>query len=123
MCRVLVIEDDAILVQLLKIALQNAGHEVVTAKNGQEGIDKLHKGGFDAVVTDIVMPGMDGNEVALHIRRSENAGLPVIAVTGTVDRAGSDLFNAILKKPFDLKLLLDAVATHTRGPARGMATA
>ena len=112
MQKVLVIEDDAILAQLMKIALKTADIEAVTAEDGRAGIETLKQGGFVAVVTDIVMPEMDGNQVADTIRHSKFAGLPIIAVTGTIERVDKRFFDLVLKKPFELKALITAVAGY-----------
>jgi CheY-like chemotaxis protein len=115
MQKVLVIEDDAILAQLIKIALKTADLEAVTAEDGQIGIKALQQGEFIAVVTDIVMPEMDGNQVADYIRHSPFADLPIIAVTGTIERVEKPLFDLVLKKPFELKTLITAVAGYAAG--------
>jgi CheY-like chemotaxis protein len=70
---------------------------------------------FDLVITDIHMPGVDGNDIAKHIRKSRNASVPIIAITGASDESiQRSLFDLVLKKPFKLKNLDDAVLSLIR---------
>ena len=80
---VLVIDDENGILQLIRQALTSFGHNVETATDGQEGIRKFDDGSFDIVITDIRMPGIDGNGVVDHIRKSEKQSVPVIAISGT----------------------------------------
>jgi two-component system chemotaxis sensor kinase CheA len=96
--------------------LENAGYEVVTAADGLEAWNKLATRAFDAVVTDINMPNLDGLGFAEKIRReSRYAGLPIILVTslasGEDKRRGLEAgANAYIAKPaFDQKILLDCL--------------
>ena len=86
------------------------------ANDGSEALrcfDSEHP--FDLVITDIHMPGMDGNDVAKHIRKSRNASVPIIAITGARDEnIQRSLFNLVLKKPFKLKNLDDAIHSLIR---------
>ena len=117
--RVLVIEDNGDMRDLLRLTLEGAGHEVVTASHGQEGLGYLnaHKDGqrVDVVLTDLFMPEMDGIEVIAALRR-QFPGVRVIAMSG---RPGVDYLSVarelgaarILRKPFAMDELLSAVAT------------
>jgi two-component system chemotaxis sensor kinase CheA len=96
--------------------LESAGYEVVTAADGLEGWNKLATRAFDAVVTDIIMPNLDGLALAEKIRREPRyAELPIILVTSLASdedrRRGLDAgANAYLTKTaFDQQLLLDCL--------------
>jgi two-component system chemotaxis sensor kinase CheA len=96
--------------------LENAGYEVVTAADGLEAWNKLATRAFDAVVTDINMPNLDGLGFAERIRReSRYADLPIILVTSLASdedkKRGLDAgANAYITKPaFDQKILLDCL--------------
>ena len=64
MARILLAEDDNSLRGFLTRALERADHEVVACENGDDAIDALDQGPYDLLLTDIVMPGADGIEVA-----------------------------------------------------------
>jgi DNA-binding NtrC family response regulator len=87
--KILVVDDEAIIQTLLYEVLTEEGYEVTTANNGKEGIDFLEKSKFDLVITDIVMPVMNGIEVLLAAKRIDMT-YPVIVITGyhSVDSVG-----------------------------------
>jgi CheY-like chemotaxis protein len=71
MHRVLIIEDEQDIRDILSIVLTRLGYDVVAAENGKKGVDLFNNAPFfDLVITDIRMPGMSGNDVAKHIRAS-----------------------------------------------------
>jgi CheY-like chemotaxis protein/signal transduction histidine kinase len=79
---VLVIEDDEIERRRVSAILEGAGYDVVTASSGQEGLSLLAAGHFDAVVLDLVMPGMSGLDVLRTVRADEQlAGTPFIVLS------------------------------------------
>ncbi|MFH1603774.1 MAG: response regulator, partial [Pseudomonadota bacterium] len=96
--------------------LENAGYEVVATADGLQAWNKLATRAFDAVVTDVMMPNLDGLGLAERIRREPRyAGMPIILVTSLASdedkkrglEAGA---NAYLTKPaFDQKVLLDCL--------------
>jgi CheY-like chemotaxis protein len=80
--RILVVEDSQFFRQLITRCLESAGHVVVTAADGTEGIRQLAAESFDLVVSDIEMPGLDGLALARHIRREARfEPLPLLALT------------------------------------------
>jgi CheY-like chemotaxis protein len=89
--------------------LTRFGHNVETAGDGQEGIEKFDVGNFDIVITDIRMPGLDGNGVVKHIRNSNRQSIPVIAISGTPWQLEDANFDMVLPKPFPLKKLVDSI--------------
>lgn len=111
MSTILVIDDEKGILQLIRQALTRFGHNVETAGNGQEGIDKFDGGNFDIVITDIRMPGVDGNGVVNHIRNSQKRSIPVIAISGTPWQLESNRFDMVLPKPFPLKKLMDSIGS------------
>jgi len=111
--KVLVIEDNADLRDYLRQALKLEGHEVLSARNCKEALSMLDGKAFDAVVTDLFMPEMDGIETITALRRR----LPdarVIAISG---RPGVDYLTVArelgvkhtLRKPFEIEELLQAL--------------
>ena len=115
MLKVLAIDDEQLILSLIENVLNRFGFKVETASNGKEGIQKFDTGEFDLIITDINMPGMDGNGVARHIRISEKRYTPIIGITGTPWLVEEKDFDLIIKKPFSIKLLVDLVMNFTVG--------
>lgn len=84
----LLIDDDDSLRRVMEFSLTEAGYNVQTAVSGEEGLRLFEKGFFDAVITDITMPGMSGMEVLARVRKHD-AHAPVIVITayGTIESA------------------------------------
>jgi two-component system chemotaxis sensor kinase CheA len=113
---VLLVEDSLTTLTWEKRILEAAGYEVVTATDGLDALSKLSSRSFDAIVSDIQMPNMDGLTLTARIRQdSRYRDLPVILVTSLAsdeDRkrgidAGADAY--IVKSVFEQKLLLDTL--------------
>ena len=81
MPRVLIIEDDPALRRALRIFLEKSGHTVVEAHDGQVGLKAHAAQTFDLIVTDLIMPEMDGVGLICALRKSHPT-LPVIAISG-----------------------------------------
>ena len=110
MHNLLIIDDEDIIINLLHDYFSQLGYSVVTAKNGSEGIDLFHTSpNFDLVITDINMPGIDGNAVAKSIRLSQRTKVPIVGMSGYNDKADGELFDFMLAKPFNLKELMTVV--------------
>lgn len=117
---VLVVDDQDQVRQLIRETLEQAGYEVEEARDGKEGLERYRMKAVDLVITDILMPGQDGLEGIMALRR-EFPDSRVIAMTGgseSVDLGNvSDIAKMLgarrtLQKPFDLKVLLDTVASE-----------
>jgi CheY-like chemotaxis protein len=118
MSKILVIDDEKGILQLISHALTRFGHKVETARDGQEGIDKFDGGNFDIVITDMSMPGVDGNGVVKHIRNTRKQSTPVIAISGTPWQLEAQNFDMVLAKPFPLKKLVDSIGSFGKMPSR-----
>ena len=114
MASVLVIDDQKAIRTVLAMVLEELGHEVELAENGEQGIELL-KGSsdFDLVITDIKMPNADGNEVVRHIRASQRSTTPVVAITGFPEDVDTELFDYTIIKPFKLEKLRTIVDRFT----------
>lgn len=86
MARILVIDDDAEVLEFYLIALERAGHEVAAADSGRKGIAMLGGQAFDLIVLDLSMPAPDGFEV-LGVLKTKGDAPPVIMVSGAMDDA------------------------------------
>lgn len=85
MARILVIDDDSHTLRLIEFALTKAGHEVVTASRGEEGLQKAFQHPPDLAVIDLMMPQMDGYEVCRRLRQDEHtADTPIIVFTARI---------------------------------------
>jgi pilus assembly protein CpaE len=82
MARILVIDDDSHALRLIEFALKQAGHEAVTARRGEEGLQKAFQQPPDLAIIDLMMPQMDGYEVCRRLRQDKrNVGTPIIVFT------------------------------------------
>ena len=118
MNRILVIDDEEVIALIVTHALTTSGFTIEMATNGIEGIKKFDEGHFDLVITDICMPGLDGNSLSKYIRHSERPFTPIIGITGTPWFAENNSFDAVLSKPFSIKTLVDTVKYLTEAPYR-----
>ena len=111
---ILVIDDDEMIRKLLHKFLEAMGFDVMEADSGAKGIGIFNlRSGFDLVLIDIGLPGMNGNEVAKQIRKSEQSKTPIIAMTGSEEMDFErDLFDCVLIKPFKLEALLDTIGSY-----------
>ncbi len=112
--RVLVVDDEEHIRDVLKETLENEGFDVSTANNGNMGRDILETEHFDLLLLDIKMPFRDGLSLLRELRGSPtNAGLPVLVITGTASPEEMDeIANhgcKCLRKPFHIKKLLAEV--------------
>ena len=117
--RLLVVDDDPVLLRTLRDTLEADGHVVITASGGQEGIDLFRKSvnanqPFSAVITDLGMPYVDGRQVASALKRMSSS-TPVIMLTGWGQRlvAEGDIpanVDMVLNKPPKLRDLREALA-------------
>jgi CheY-like chemotaxis protein len=106
--RVLVVDDEPSLLFLARLSLELAGHQVTEAPNGAVALEQLARADFDVVVTDLMMPVLDGGELLRRLRSDERTrDLPVIVYT-SVDRPEVDA-DIVVKKPSAPHELPDAV--------------
>ncbi len=91
--KILVVDDDPVVGKSFDRVLSGKGYAVITARDGQEALDRLAREDYDAVFTDIKMPGMSGIEVAARVKATR-PWLPVVIVTGY----GSDANEAAARK-------------------------
>jgi len=124
MARIIVIDDEQDVCEVLREVLERAGFEVETAASSDDGLELLRNNGADIVITDIIMPGKDGVETVNDIRKEfPNTRVIVISGGGNVipmeheqsaTRASDNLASTTgadvtLTKPFDRREILDAV--------------
>ena len=106
MRRILVIDDDRGIRELLCLLLKERGYDVEIAGDGEEAIELLDmSAAFDLVITDIRMPVTDGNDVARYVRTSLKQEVSLVAMTGFSDEIEKGLFDYSIEKPFKLEAL------------------
>jgi CheY-like chemotaxis protein len=115
MHNVLVIDDNDLITDMFHQALPRFGYSVTTASKGHEGLRLYEQGTFDLVITDILMPDMDGGTVVSRIRTSYKPRTPIIGMSGTPWLLKHNGFDHVLPKPFSLKSLLEAMKTLLPG--------
>ena len=110
--KVLLVEDDQVIRELLADVLRRKEYEVFTASDGVEGLKQFHLRQPDLLVTDLNMPRMNGRELCHHVR--EISAVPTVLMTAAIlDDSGIDLISggvdAFLSKPFGASELLAVI--------------
>jgi CheY-like chemotaxis protein len=113
--QVLVVDDEEVVRQLIEEMLHRLGHFVQTAASGAEALSKIEGTGFDLVITDLNLGGMNGDELALEIRK-RRPKLPIVLATGYRLQNEPTKFAGVLFKPFSLDEFRFVVA-KALGPA------
>jgi DNA-binding response OmpR family regulator len=116
--QILVVEDEPRMAGLLRRTLEEEGHQVVVVSDGQQGFEIARNSPFDAVVLDIMLPGMDGISVARKLRECRN-NTPVLLLTAR--DAPADVVKGLdsgaddyLTKPFSIDILLARLRAISR---------
>ena len=114
LARILVVDDEELIRDLLKMVLMDEGYTVVTAADGEEAIGRLEASPFDLVITDLVMPRVNGVEVLRAAKRID-PNYPVMVITGypsveTVTKLVRLGAGDYLTKPFNLDVVKVTVA-------------
>jgi DNA-binding response OmpR family regulator len=114
--RILVVEDEKDLVEILSVRLEASGYKVIAAYDGQEGLDKAKKEKPDLIILDLMLPKVDGYKVCCLLKFDEKyKKIPIIMFTARAqesdrklgEEAGADGY---ITKPFEPKALLDKIA-------------
>lgn len=116
MARILVIDDHSDFRDTLTAMLQSADHDVQSARNGREALDILASTAYDLLITDVLMPEVDGIELLMAMRKMPSR-LPVVAISGggampaslALSLSTSLGARAVLFKPFYMQELLETV--------------
>ena len=115
--RILIVDDEVDVTGIFSLLLDMHGYEVTCATNGQEGLASAREAPPDLVLTDLMMPVLDGLEMTRALRADPaTASVPVVLMSGAPGKAGAaDVrFDAILSKPILFEKLLDTIRTLLR---------
>lgn len=114
MAKVMVVDDENDVVELIKFMLEKDGHEVVTANNGREALERVEPAKPDLIILDIMMPEIDGYTVNTRLQEKDDTrSIPVIILTAKgqmrdLFALGSNVV-AFMEKPFDPKGLREKI--------------
>jgi CheY-like chemotaxis protein len=109
--RILAVEDEPEVLDVLRAMLSTAGHTVFTAASGREALELFEHEAVDLVLTDLGMPGMTGLALAAEIKRRRT--IPVLLLTGwadELDAATAPSVDLVVAKPFTRERLFEALA-------------
>ena len=116
--KILVVDDEPHIVRIIKLSLEKAGYQVISANSGEEGIEKVKNERPELIILDVMMPSMDGFAVCQHIRKLDSFGkVPILFLTARgqsddLEYARSIGANDLMTKPFGPRQLIDLVAHH-----------
>ena len=117
---VLVIDDDPVILKLLRVNFEMEGYLVLDAGDGLAGLAVARSGQPDVIILDVMMPGMNGLDVARTLKQSEDTShIPIILLSAKAQAAdvaeGQAVADDYMTKPFDPLELLDCVAGYLDG--------
>jgi len=121
MPRILVVDNDVDMRELIELALAGEGHDIDSVDSGQAALERLAQHAYDLVVCDLHMPGVDGRAVYLAIERQSPPRPAVVFVTGSHDTGAykawlRTVHAAVVGKPFDITVLRETVRRLLSGP-------
>lgn len=114
--RVLLVDDEPAVLEILRQTLLAEGYEVSVAANGREAVERMKEQLFDLVLTDLIMPEKDGIQTILELRGIDPF-VPVIAMSGGTAAGDGDFLplarqlgaKAVLSKPFEYRTFMESV--------------
>lgn len=130
MPKILIIDDDADIVEAMRLVLEKSGYQVIIAVDGNEGLGKARAEKPDAIILDVMMPGLDGFEVARELKGdSQTRDIAILMLTAIKDKTGFDFqkessdpgwlpVDDYCNKPLDYEILLEKIAHFVRNKKR-----
>jgi len=122
--RVLLVDDDVEIVESMRFALENAGFQVLVARDGNEGIAMIEHQSPDVLILDMMMPKRSGFLVLEQLRRSPTNPLRIIMITaneGSRHKAYAEMLGVdeYIRKPFPMEKLVETVRSLLQKPTAG----
>lgn len=113
---ILVVDDEASILDMLRDVLDMVGYLVLVAQDGQAGLTQAQEAHPDLIMTDVMMPVMDGHELCRRLRAdSRTATIPVIGMSAAYPLQADHTFDATIAKPFDISALLALIQAQLDG--------
>ncbi|MDD5226988.1 MAG: response regulator [Candidatus Omnitrophica bacterium] len=121
MSKILIIDDDADIVEAMRLVLEKRGHKVSVAVDGNEGLEKARTEKPDVIILDVMMPGLDGFEVARELKGdAQTRNVSILMLTAIKDKTGFDFkkeasdphwlpVDDYCDKPLDYEVLLEKI--------------
>ncbi|CAJ38182.1 response regulator [Methanocella arvoryzae] len=120
MAKVLVVDDEVGICELIQMALTHKGHDVRYSTTGSGGIKLYSEYSPDLILLDLTLPDMDGMDFAKKVKSSEQAkNTPIILISGRIlspSEIDPALFAGVLEKPFSMSKLTDEVQKYLSKP-------
>lgn len=114
--RILIVDDEEDIISMLKVRFEAGNYEILTASDGQEGLNKARQERPDLIILDLMLPKIDGHKVCRMLKFDESyKNIPIIMFTAKVDEKDRDISlqtkaDAYISKPFEIKMLMDKVS-------------
>jgi len=121
----MIVDDNPTMVEMLSMALNIFGHNVLAAYSGEEALERIPKADLDMVLLDLTMPGMDGYETLRRLRsRPDTERLPVYVITAAAELDLEENIRlaggtGLLRKPIQMEILADLVESNARAEMVG----
>jgi DNA-binding response OmpR family regulator len=123
--KILVVDDEPDMVEMLKLILESASYEVIAAYDGQEGVEKARAERPDAIILDLMMPKKDGFQACKELKgEPATAGIPVLVLTAISEKLSHTRYaksmgleleaEDYIDKPVDANILLERLAKLLR---------
>jgi CheY-like chemotaxis protein len=106
---VLIIDDEIMILEMLRERMTRIGLVVDVAESAEEGIKRINNIQYDLIFTDIKMPGMSGDDFYEYLKITLDRPIPIIAMSGTPWLTEKSSFDAAIVKPFCKKELMDVL--------------
>lgn len=125
--KILIVDDEKDILELISFNLDNEGYKTTTAASGEAALSLLRKSGYDLMILDVMLPGIDGFDLCKIIRNDENLSLPIIMLTAKSTEGdkvsgleiGADYY---LTKPFSIRELKAIIKATLRNKNKNYST-
>jgi CheY-like chemotaxis protein len=115
--KILVVDDESNMRFLIRMTLEDAGYEVIEAPHGAAALERVKESPPDLVVTDLMMPVLNGRDLIERLRAdADTAGIPIVAISANPGGI-ADAVDAVLGKPFAPDALLETIRSINRKDA------
>ena len=118
--KILLVDDEAALVEMMKMRLEANGYEVISAYDGEEALEKAKKEGPDIIILDLMLPKLDGYKVCRLLKFDEKyKSIPIIMLTARAQKSDVEMgskvgADAYITKPFEASILLGKIKELTK---------